>query len=343
MSDAPAFSPQDPAWLAHRHVEGADAIRFIHVPRADRISVPFLTDANLGERPGPYDVPVAECLAAVAPPAPRWLFHSAFCGSTMLAHAFDLPGVASSLSEPVLLNDVVGLRRRGAPPAQVARLADAALRALGRCWPGEAAVIVKPSNVANPLAELFLALRPEATAVFLFAPLETFLISVARKGLPCRLWVRELLEGYLREDYVALGFGPEDYFRQSDLQVAAVGWLAQHARFVGLAGRLGPARLRMLDADRMIADPAAAVTSVARHFGLALPGGGAGAVAGGRAFARHSKSGGTYSADQRSADYAIARASYGEEIAAVLELAGRVAQGAGITLDPPAHLCIHTA
>ncbi|MFX8246683.1 hypothetical protein ABTL56_19165, partial [Acinetobacter baumannii] len=63
----------------------------------------------------------------------------------------------------------------------------------------------------NPLAELLLALAPQARAVFLYAPLESFLVSVVRKGLPCRLWARELVLGYLPEGVIApLGIAPED-------------------------------------------------------------------------------------------------------------------------------------
>lgn len=340
MTDRPIFSAHDPDWLAHRHLEGEDAIRFIYVPRAERSAVAFLTDANLGDRPSAEAVAVDACLRQMPAPSLRWLFHSAFCGSTMLTHALDAPGIASSLSEPVLLNDLVGFRRRGALPQDVARLADAALRAVGRTYPGERAVVIKPSNVVNPLAELLLALQPQASAVFLFAPLETFLLSVARKGLECRLWVRELLEGYLREDFVALGFTPEEYFRQSDLQVAAVGWLAQHAYFARIAAKLGPGRLAFLDADRMIADPHAAIAAVAGHYGFGLDDREVGALAHGPAFGRHSKSGGAYSAEARSADYRAARGSHGEEIAMIMPWANRVAGAAGVALDPPAQLLV---
>ncbi len=335
MQAAPPFSPSDPEWLAHRHVESEDALRFIHVPRADRAQTAFLTDANLGERPGPHSMPVDACLRDFAKPRLGWLFHSAFCGSTLLAHAFDLPGTVSSLSEPVLLNDVVGMRRRGAPGPGVARMADAALRMLGRPYPGEEAVVIKPSNVANPLAELFLALQPEASAIFLYAPLDTFLVSVARKGLGCRLWVRELLEGYLRESFVDLGFEPNDYFRQSDLQVAAVGWLAQHAFFARLSAKLGPGRVRALDSERMIAAPRETVAAAAAHFGLTVSPAAIDAVVTQGAFARHSKSGGAYSAEAREADYAAARAAYGEEIEVVRAWAEQVADRAGVALTLP--------
>ena len=158
----------DPACFAHRFVESDDAFRFIRLPRADHAAVPFLTDACLGEREVVGDVPASECVA-LGRGNPRLLFHSAFCASTLLARAFDRPGLAMGLSEPVLLNDVVGWRRRGAAPAAVARAADLGLRLLARPFgPGEA-VVIKPSNVVNPLAELLLAIERDAPALFLYA------------------------------------------------------------------------------------------------------------------------------------------------------------------------------
>jgi hypothetical protein len=323
----------DAEWLAHRYVESDDAFRFIRLPRAEHAAIPFLTDDCLGEREIGGDAAANDCLTMPGDAPLSFVFHSAFCGSTLLTRALDRPGVAMGLSEPVVLNDVVGFRRRGADPRAVARVADLATRLLSRPFGASEAVVIKPSNVINPLAELLLALRPQAKAVFLYAPLETFLISVVRKGLPCRLWVRELLEGYLREGYVALGFEPEDYFRQSDLQVAAVGWLAQHAQFSRLAVKLGPDRLRSLDADRMTAHPAAAIGAVAGHFGLGLDDAAVREIAAGPAFTRHSKSGAAFTPELRASEYAAARGAHGEEITLVLRWAQQVAQGAGIAAE----------
>ncbi|MEY4237538.1 MAG: hypothetical protein RL339_139 [Pseudomonadota bacterium] len=330
MTAPPAFDLADAEWLAHRYVEGDDAVRFIHLPRAEHDSQAFLIDSLLGPRQRSDDLPAAPLLAV-----PRgklhFLFHSAFCGSTLLARALSVPGVAMGLSEPTILNDVVGFRRRGARPAAVARAADLALRLLGRPFaPGEA-VIVKPSNLLNPLAELLLTLEDQAQALFLYAPLETFLISVARKGLHCRAWVRELLEGYVQERFIDLGFAPEDYFRLTDLQVAAVGWLAQHQHFTALAGKLG-GRIASLDADVMTARPEAAVAAVAAHYGLVLD---PAAVAAGPAFARNSKTGAAYSPEARTADYAAARGAYGEEIGMVMAWAEAVAANVGLSLAGP--------
>jgi hypothetical protein len=333
MSAPLAFDLSDPEWYAHRFVESEDAFRFIRLERDDHRTVPFLTDAYLGERGAHRDIPAGEVLALGKGPL-HFLFHSAFCGSTMLTRALDHPGLAMGLSEPVTLNDLVGFRWRGAQGAAVARAADASLRLLARPYgPGEA-VVVKPSNLVNPLAELLLALQDEARAVFLYAPLETFLISVVRKGLPCRLWVRELLEGYLRMGYVDLGFEQNDYFRQSDLQVAAVGWLAQHAHFARLAQKLGP-RIATLDADRMTADPAGALAAVSGHYGLQCSAEDIAEIVSGPTFSQHSKSGQDFTAEDRINEYAKARAAYGDEIDLVLEWARRVAENAGMAMEPP--------
>ena len=328
-------------WLAHRYIESEDRVRFAHLDRSRHAAVPFLTDAcfvdmGLGTLDRTHDLPAETCLRETAPGRLHFLFHSAFCGSTMLVRAFDRPGVAMGLSEPAIINDVVGFRRRGAPPREVARVADIATRLLGRPFAPDEAVVVKPSNVINPLAELLLALRGEARAIFLYAPLETFLISVARKGLACRAWVRELADGYLTDQYFGpLGMTPHDLFRQTDLQVAAAGWLAQHLHFARLADKLGPDRLRTLDADALAADPPAALAAAAAHYGLTLDAAAVAQIAAGPAFSRHSNSGARYSGDARREDYATARAAYGEEIGMVMVWAEAVATAAGITLNAP--------
>ncbi len=330
-----AAARTDPEWFAHRYVESGDAFRLIRLARAEHAAMPFLTDEYLGADRPAQDLPAAECLANLSHGPLHFLFHSAFCGSTLVARALDRPGLAVGLSEPQVLNDVVGFRRRGAPPPAVARVADGALRLLGRPFGAGEAVVVKPSNLLNPLAELMLTLQPQAKALFLYAPLETFLISVVRKGLHCRLWVRELLEGYLREAYADFGFTLEDYFRQSDLQVAAIGWLAQHRHFAMLAAKYGPARLATLDADQLTAQPARAMAAIIAHYGLAADAATISQMVSGPAFSQHSKSGAAFTAQQRTTEYAQARAAYGDEIGMVAVWAERVAETFGIAMAAP--------
>ncbi len=326
----------DAEWLAHRYDPGHDAFHFRRVARHKRSAVPFLTDAHLGEETAPAILRRSDCLGAMgAASAPlHFVFHSAYCASTMLTHALDQPGVAASLSEPVLLNDMVGWRRRGAAPREHGRVMDGALTMLGRGFaPGES-VIVKPSNIFNPLARGALMLRPQARAILLYAPLRVFLLSVARKGMWCRLWCRELLESYLADGFVGLGFEPRDYFRQSDLQIAAVGWLAQQQAFAALLD-WAPERIASLDSETLTRDPAAAVAAAMDHLHLA---GDRSMVADHPALARNSKSGAAFAEGERQRDLAEAEAAYGEEISQVIGWAEAVAEQANIPLILPGPL-----
>ena len=61
--------------------------------------------------------PAVDVVRAAARPATmHFIFHSAFCCSTVLARAFDIPGIAMGLKEPPIYNDIVGWRHRGGGP-----------------------------------------------------------------------------------------------------------------------------------------------------------------------------------------------------------------------------------
>jgi hypothetical protein len=337
MDAPPAFAITDPAWLAHRYDRSADAIRFRYVPRAQHAAAAFLTDEYLGPDSAPQAVSRAAAVAAAPTGRQHLLFHSAFCNSTLLVRALDRPGIAMGLSEPVILNDIVGMRRRGELDTRsVAERMDGAMRLLARPWALGETVIVKPSNILNPLASGMLTLRPDAQALLLHAPLETFIASVARKGMWCRLWVRELLEGLLRDGAMGgLGFDDKDWLRLTDLQVAAVCWVAQHQLFHALVARFGAARVRTLDSEVMMANPATALERLGGHFALPLDAAVARDIAASPVFTRHSKHGTAFSMADRRAEQAAANAVHGDEISKVAEWARVVAERAGIAETLP--------
>ena len=329
----------DPEWLAHRYLRPSDEVQFRLVSRDLHRTIPFLTDEYLGTSADIARLRFPSTLAAGFPNPVHFVFHSAFCASTLLTRALDREGMAMGLSEPVILNDIVGLRRRGEIDERgTARLLDGALNMLARPWsPGEP-VIVKPSNVVNPLASGLLVLRPDAKAILLFAPLETFLTSVARKGMFCRLWVRELLEGLIREGIADFGFSASDVFRQTDLQCAAIGWLAQHRLFGQLVASYGPSRVRSLSSEALLSAPADVLLAVSRHLDLPLDLELAQAIAEGPVFSRHSKSGNAFNTGDRAIAYEQVRNSHKDEIGMVTAWARAVAGAAGVPFDLGADL-----
>jgi hypothetical protein len=322
-----------PEWLAHRYDPTHDAVHFRSVDRATRARVPFLIDDELGG-PGEPRILARSDTAALQLGGNRinFIFHSAYCCSTLLANAYARPGASFSLKEPTILNDLVGWRHRGADPAQLGKVLEEALALLARPWqPGEVGVI-KPSNVVNGLAPAMLGARPEARAVLLYAPLRHFIGSIANKGLWGRRWVRDLLAKQLREQLALPGFKAEDYFLLTDLQVAAVGWLAQHRLYGMMAGRFGE-RVRTLNSETLLAEPARALEALDNQFG----------VRGGvserdsiiaRVFTRNAKSGERFDAQARKSNQAAAADLHGDEIAKVHDWALAVAESAGVAMEP---------
>jgi hypothetical protein len=326
MSGAPDVARLigDPLWFPHRYDENGDAFRFVHVPRAVHRSATFLTDEFLPGSDRPVPVDRAAAVAAAGPGAPiHFIFHSAYCCSTLLARAFDRAGSAMGLKEPIVLNDVAGWRRRGAEPRRVAMALDHSLRMLERPFGLGEKVIVKPSNVVNALAPAMLAMRPNAHAVLLYAPLPLYLASIAKKGMWGRLWVRELLQRQLEDGLVDYGFTAEDYLRQTDLQVAAVGWLAQDRLYRRLIDRFGPERVRTLNSETLVARPHDALGRLAALFGLEWDTATVAAIVAAE-FKRHSKLGESYDAGDRRAEQSQAAAAHAEEIAMVAAWAGEV-------------------
>lgn len=329
---------RDADWLAHRYDPGHDAFHFIPVPRASHDGATFLTDDHLPAHE-PLVVSRADAIAAMPPRAPlHFVFHSAFCCSTLVARAFDRPGWAMGLKEPVIFNDIVGWRRRGGKGPDMASVLDDSLTMLGRPFgPGES-VIVKPSTIVNGLAPPMLALRPDSCAVLMYAPLRTYLGSVAKKGIDGRLWVRNLLVGMIDDRLVDLGFTARDHLGQTDLQVAAAGWLAQQMLFAGLVARFGPDRVRTLDSATLTAHPAAAIERLAALFRMPLDQAAVGEIVSGPAFNRHSKFGMAFDVADREAEHRAAADIHADEIDKVARWTEVVAAARGVALTAPAPL-----
>jgi len=323
----------DGRWLAHRYDETNDSIQFRLVPREAQRELTFLTDFEIGDAPLAIH-PRQDCLAEVRKgdlATPRMIFHSAFCCSTLLARAFDIPGVSFGLKEPQILNDVAGLQMRRADPRQIAAAIDIALLLLARPIDEGEINVIKPSTVVNPLIPLILAMRPELRGVLLHAPLETFLGSVARKEVEGRAWVRELMWKFILSGQAdRFGLSDEDLYRQTDLQVAALGWLTQHALFGDAAAK--NANLRALDSETLMKRPAQSLYALGKLFDLKFD---ADLIANGRAFKTHSKDRTDYSADRRQEERDRGLELHAREIGMVMKWAEKLAQHAGIATSLP--------
>jgi hypothetical protein len=242
----------------------------------------------LERREVPVDALAAEVGQDAAPPELHFIWHTSFCCSTLLADTLDLPGRVLSLREPLVLVPVadtkraVSLMKRPMPP----RLIEIVFRLLGRAR-GEK-VVVKPSNFANVLVQEA-ARHCHGKVLFLYTDLEGFLISIEKGGESLRKYARRLFSNIAGDGGAALPWPPQDVFKMSDLEIAALAWHMQIAEFRRSARVLGPARAAALDCEAFLNDPAGTLGALDTFFELGLGAGHIAHVVAGPLLKRHAK------------------------------------------------------
>ncbi len=190
-----------------------------------------------------------------------WIFHVAHCGSTLLARALDGPGDLV-LREPVVLRQLaVEAVSTGRDAGWQARLR-LALRLLGRRYAPDAPVIVKANVPVNFVVDDLMAQRPTAPTLFLYYPLETYLLAILRSDNH-RNWVMgvsaELKPELDRRE-------PCEPAPSTPAVAAARLWLAQIRIYAEALARYPNAA--SLDAATLFARPGPVLEAAARHFGV---------------------------------------------------------------------------
>lgn len=322
----------DAAWLPHRLSPDARMLTFVRLDRAAQRSVTFLEDRYFAGHYPTRSAPVAEVARALGSRPLgdlSFVFHSSMALSTLAARLFDIPGVAMGLKEPVILNQLAERARAGRRDPALLTLV---LRLLARPLGAGERIVVKAGNVANLIIPDLMASAPNARALILHAPLDDFVRSIAKKGLPGRIAYRRLFT-LLRGDHrFDGGFSARELFEQTDLQIAAMCWLNHHAQFARLLPGLGT-RARSLSSRTFLADRATATAALVRFFELAVD---PAKIAAADAFAQHSKElGRRYDAAERAREYAAVDDAYGEEIAMVAKWGAVVAEHGRIPMDLP--------
>jgi len=333
----------NPEWIPHTFDVTGATLTFVHVPKAARADLMFLSDEHFAGNFDKIGFPVAEVAAAIgqSPRAPLHLiFHSSFCCSTLFANALDVAGTTTVLKEPDILINVANRLIRSDDQANRQRL-ELVLRLLERPFaPGEA-VIVKPSNFGNRLVETILALRPQSKAVLLYSDVRTLLTSLLKRGMWGRIWGRRLFWSAGSWTSLALGYDAEQTFVLPDLQALALGWLMQMRHFSEVAQRMGD-RVAIVDSADFLADPGQTLRGIVRLFDLGIDDSTVEQVVSGPTFARHSKfSERGYGPDERAADQGAAQSAHEEELEMVVKWVERVAAHLRVGLNPASSRLAH--
>ena len=322
---------QDPEWLPHTFDPSGSQLMFVRVTREQHRSLPFLDDHRLDDRFSRTIVPtdaVADALSATDSGQVRFVFHTAFCCSTLLANALDASGMAVGLKEPAIFMNLLHRLQQGHDDSGNGRL-DLVLRLLGRRFAGAEVTVAKPACFATPLLPKIMKAVPDARAILLHSDLRTFLLAIAKRGIRGRSWGRRVYCNCLRHIPMKLGIEGAAALELTDLQVAGLGWLMRRHFIHRMAAQFGAGRMLELDAESFLHDPRSVLREASSFFGLFVDDHEITRIASGPVFGRHSKEGKPFGALQRESGLQELRGAHGEEVEIVADWVERIDTDAG--------------
>lgn len=322
----------DPTWLPYAYAEAQDTFVLAHLPRETQRRAVFLDKRYVADLPLSPPVCASALKAAIGAQGAafsHFIFHTAFCCSTLLARALDVPGAVMCLKEPSVLTSLsFPAAARRLTPAIGSALATA-LDLLARPLAAGEQQVIKASNFHNVLIPAALDHRAESKAIFMHGGLAAFVRSIAKRGVFGRGFARRLYTHFAPTLGLSTGLRPADIFELTDLQIAALVWLMEAKQMGDLAQRYA-GRVRFLDSERFLAQPLDTMARVSAFFGLGVEQQTWRAIVEGAVFASDSKNHGlTFDAETRREQHQNAGAAHADEIGVTLTWAATLAQHAG--------------
>lgn len=305
---------QDARWFCDALDVKTNQAHFVHTDRDSVCEAPFLDHRWVRSGLKEHRVDLAALSFLELPQAPRFIWHTAFCGSTLLARCLDKAGVSLALREPDALMHAASIQRhRSAQEAQLALKVTLAL--LLRGFEAGERVTLKPTNAANNMMQGAFALHPEGRSVFLTSQLRHFLLSIAKKGEAGRAFIRQLFSLFLRDGHPLANSEPSQLLGLTDLQIAALVWHLQIDGMRAAAHAFPGHKVLWVEDDAFLDEPAAILKAVCAHLDIPLSDEECQSVANGPLLQKNSKLGDVkYTPQKRLEERDAIAAHYGEEL-----------------------------
>ncbi len=254
-----------------------------------------------------------------AKPSINYLFHTAFCCSTLIARCLDVDGLNLSLKEPNVLMTLANYKRHDRKTSRYRGSIELALHLLSKTFsPGES-LLIKPTNAANNLLMDIMGLPSTGSIVLLYSDLESFLISVVKSGEKRRNFVRKLCCLIAHDDKGAHPIEFDQLAQLSDLQIASLVWHLQMKNFDRCLSKKN-ASVVSLNCSDMLMHPFVALSKMFLHYGLKIEQEEIQQIVTQGAFTQDSKNRDTnYSHKNRFSDYKTIRKMYAQSLEEVLE------------------------
>ena len=229
----------------------------------------------------------------------RYILHTAFCCSTLLARCMEALGSCHVLKEPHALTQLAAGRPGGPAPnpgsagvlssEEWGHVLELVLALLARTYrPGEA-VLIKVNDRCNALGQTLLERDAESKALFAYTGLRSFLLSVL-KDEGRRQWLRRNRLPLIRDEMLShAGLAPVAVERLTDAEGAACLWLQRAYAYHRLRREFTPRRAPAVNSGALPDRPLPTLRRAARALDVEADAGALSAVVRGDTLRRYSK------------------------------------------------------
>lgn len=269
----------DSSWYPHAIDLEKGELLFLKTSAVELSAASFLDQRFAPSASRSAVVRIDDVLAAMPdqlPSRPRYIFHTAFCCSTLLARCLDYPSKSVALKEPQILMMLANYKRTKHArlsskenTMQLFRMTSWLLfRPLLDAQNVEQKIVIKPTNTVNNIIGELLAVHAQSKAIFLHSDLQSFLISLLKKGEEGRAFGRNLFNIFQMDSAEAQQMAYPQLMRMTDMQIGAVSWHLQLENFLDALATPSAANIRSLHCDQLLAQPDEVISKVVSHLEL---------------------------------------------------------------------------
>lgn len=245
---------------------------FVHIDREDLHKSSFL-DQRISAKDNTlvtHDIQAALGVSTEKPgEVPVFIFHTAFCCSTLLARSLDMPGKTLVFREPLTLLQLADLKRGfSKAPFEYHRLLMRTMQFLTDLSVCEEKIIIKPTNLANNLITDLIAVYPTTRILLLHDDLEPFIISVLKRPDESVTGMNLFLKRFLADNPADLHFLDAQISGKLHLQ-AALAWALQKSELNKAMGEQS-SQIRTIHTSDFLTRPETILSEASKWLNLDL-------------------------------------------------------------------------
>ena len=221
----------NPKWFPYKFSSDYKDITFVKTTSEQLRKAPFLDSRFLTKSNEMVSLKVKEISSAMLSPSKQlaFIFHSAFCCSTLFAGALDKPKKTLVLKEPEIMMSLANAKRmiirNNRPNQDYKILINLVMRLLSRPFSPQESIVIKPTNSANNL--IVDIHEKDIPYIFIHSNFEDFLISILKKGEACKSFIRTQFNIFSLDQSIMSQINPRQAMTLTDLQVAYFVWQHQ--------------------------------------------------------------------------------------------------------------------